>query len=269
MAPRALAPGLSVVPVRSPTLPPATHTNAWLLGRAAVVVVDPAGVWSEPQEHLAEALSSLSVDAIFLTHHHPDHIGGAEDLRRRTGAPILAHAHTAAQVDFEVDQLLDEGDVVKTDAGDWSVLHTPGHARGHLCLHGPGGHLVAGDMVAGEGTIVLDPPEGNLGDYITSLERLRALNTTALLPAHGPELTDPTALLTHYIDHRHRRTGQVQAALQQLGRPASPLALVPIIYPDIPTFIHPIAARQVLCHLQWLEERGAVVHEPAGFTLST
>ncbi|MFT5685825.1 MAG: ribonuclease/clavin/mitogillin [Myxococcota bacterium] len=268
MPPRLIAPGLSVVPVRSPTLPPATHTNAWLLGSREVVVVDPAGAWAEPRQHLADELSGLTVAAIFLTHHHLDHIGGVEDLRKRTGAPVLAHAHTAAQVDFPVDQILDEGDVVKTDAGDWTVLHTPGHARGHLCLHGPGGYLVAGDMVAGEGTIVLDPPEGNLGDYLTSLERLRAMNTTALLPAHGPELTDPTALLTYYINHRHSRTVQVQDALRQVGRPAQPMTLVPIIYPDIPTFIHPIAARQVLCHLQWLQAQGAVTGSPDGFALS-
>ncbi len=266
---RAIAPGLSVVPVRSPTLPPATHTNAWLLGDRRVVVVDPAGAWSEERQRLADALSGLTVAAIFLTHHHHDHIGGAEDLRSRTGAPILAHSHTAAQVDFTVDQILDEGDVVRTDAGEWLVLHTPGHARGHLCLHGPGGHLVAGDMVAGEGTIVLDPPEGDLSDYLASLDRLRALGCTALLPAHGPELTDPFALLSHYIDHRHGRTRQVRDALRAVGRPAEPMALVPIIYPDIPAFIHPIAARQVLCHLQWLQATGAVSRLPEGFVLST
>ena len=256
---RQIIPGLSVVPVRSPTLPPATHTNAWLLGDKRVVVVDPAGAWSEERQRLADALSHLEVAAIFLTHHHIDHIGGAVDLRERTGAPIFSHAHTAEQVDFEVDEILNEGDVVKTDAGDWQVLHTPGHARGHLCLHGEQGHLVAGDMVAGEGTIVLDPPEGNLGDYLTSLARLRDLNPTALLPAHGPELLDSVAYLQHYIDHRHSRTVQVQQVLTDFSKPALPRELVPIIYPDIPVFIHPIAARQVLCHLQWLQAEGVVV----------
>lgn len=266
---RVLASGLSVVPVRSPTLPPATHTNAWLLGTRQVVVVDPAGAWEAPRQALRDALDGVEVAAIFLTHHHPDHIGGVADLRARTGAPVLAHQHTAAQVDFEIDQLLDEGDVLETDAGSWQVLHTPGHARGHLCLHREDGYIVAGDMVAGEGTIVLDPPEGNLADYLFQLDRLRALDAATLLPAHGPELTDPRAYLTHYIEHRHSRTQQVLAALQRMKGPAQPGALVPIIYPDIPLFVHPIAARQVLCHLQWLVEQGTIRECPEGFGLST
>ena len=266
---RSLAPGLSVVPIRSPTLPPATHTNAWILGRQKVVVVDPAGTWEEPRKVLLDALEGLEVAAIFLTHHHPDHIGGVEDLRSRTGAPVLAHQHTASQVDFAIDQLLEDGDVVETDDAAWRILHTPGHARGHLCLHRDDGHIVAGDMVAGKGTIVLDPPEGNLADYLFQLDRLRELDSTTLLPAHGPELSDPRSYLTHYIDHRHSRTNQVLAALRSVDGPAKPSALVPIIYPDIPVFVHPIAARQVLCHLQWLAGQGAVTASPAGYRVST
>lgn len=245
------------VAVPSPTLPPATSTNCWLLGGTQVVAVDPAGVTPETQAGLHAALDGRTVSAIFLTHHHFDHIGGAVDLRARTGAPILAHAHTASQVPFPVDRVLDEGDVVATDAGPWTALHTPGHARGHLCLRSADGQsIVAGDMVAGEGTIVLDPPEGELGAYLASLARLVALAPARLLPAHGDAIEPAVPLLEHYIQHRHARTEQIHAALQAHG-PARPIELVPAVYPDLPVFFRPVAARQVLCHLQWLVGTGA------------
>jgi endoribonuclease LACTB2 len=250
------APGVSRVAVPSPTLPPATTTNCWLLGHDAVIAVDPAGVRPEAQRGLAEALRPRRVAAIFLTHHHVDHVGGVQDLRARTGAPVWAHAHTAAHVPFPVDRLLDEGDELVTDAGTWTALYTPGHARGHLCLRSEdGGSIVAGDMVAGEGTIVLDPPEGALGDYLDSLARLLALEPVRLLPAHGEVIEPAGSLLQHYIEHRQARTDQILRALQA-ARASAPIGLVPMVYPDLPLPFHPVAARQVLCHLQWLAARG-------------
>lgn len=248
-----------MVPVRTPTLPPATHTNTWILGEQRVTVVDPASPYPEEQQRLWEALSSVQVDRILLTHHHWDHVGGVEDLRQRTGAPVLAHPLTRDRVPFEVDQLIDEGDSLRTDRGTWNILHTPGHATGHVCLQNQEtGIVVAGDMVAGLGTIVLEPPEGVLSDYIESLSRLRSREPTALLPAHGPRIDDARAKLTEYIEHRHMRTAQVMDALSTKG-PAQPIDLVPEIYAGlIPTAAYPLAACQVLCHLLWLENNGRV-----------
>ena len=155
--------GVRVVPVRSPTLPPATHTNVWLLGDHHIIVVDPASPYPDEQERLDNILENYMVELIFLTHHHVDHISGAEDVRKRCGARIAAHPLTAERVGFTVDELVNDGDILGTDAGAWRAIHTPGHAVGHLCLYNPGMGLVAGDMVAGLGTILLDPPEGNLG----------------------------------------------------------------------------------------------------------
>jgi glyoxylase-like metal-dependent hydrolase (beta-lactamase superfamily II) len=252
------APGVARVPVPSPTLPPASTTNCWLLGDARVIAVDPAGVTDADRMALWEAIGDREVAAILLTHHHGDHVGGAVDLQARSGAPILAHAHTAAKVPFPVDRLLVEGEPLATDAGSWRVLHTPGHARGHLCLVSDDGQTVlAGDMVAGEGTIVLDPPEGELGEYLASLARLQALAPARLLPAHGDAISPALPLIAHYIRHRHARTVQVQATLASAG-PSAPLDLVPAIYPDLPAAFHIVAARQVLCHLLWLAGQGAV-----------
>ena len=258
---RALAEGLSVLPVRSPTLPPATHTNAWILGEQEVTVIDPASPWAKEQQRLADALEGRTVSRIFLTHHHHDHISGAVDLRERTGAPIVAHAHTAKMVPFDVDGHLSAGDVVRTDAGSWTVLHTPGHAAGHLCLLRDDGYLVAGDMVAGVGTILLEPPEGDLAAYFESLQRLIDTGAHTLLPAHGPEITPAADYLRHYIQHRHQRTDQIRAALAARGQPSAARELVPLIYTDIPKMVWPIAARQVYCHLLWLRDQGAVTEE--------
>lgn len=254
-----LHPELRVLPLRTPTLPPATHTNCYLLGRGAVTVIDPASPWPEEQERLFEALRYEPVERIFLTHHHQDHVGGAVDIARRLGVPIAAHRRTAALLEGQVpvQQHFDEGDVLATDNGRWTCWHTPGHASGHLCLVDLERRaVVAGDMVAGEGTIVLDPPEGELGKYLESLERLRALDPTVLFPAHGPDLRAATAVLDYYIAHRHLRTDSVRAALQALGEAEIP-AIVEAVYGDtIPEMVKPVAARQVLCHLLWLRERG-------------
>jgi len=253
--PLPVAPELHVLAVRSPTLPPATHTNAWILGRQAPVVVDPASPWQEERDRLAGALAPAAPQAILLTHHHHDHVSGAADLAARTGAPIWAHAETAARLSLPVDRLLVDEERLDLEGGVWTVLHTPGHAPGHLCLlREADGELIAGDMVAGEGTIVLDPPEGDLALYLASLARLQARGARRLHPAHGPSLEDGPATLQTYVAHRHARTAQIREALAR--RPGSrPRDLVPLVYGELPELVQLLAARQVLCHLLWLADR--------------
>ncbi len=265
---RELFVGVSVCPVRTPTLPPATHTNTWILGAGSgsrspgsrgVTVIDPASPWSDEQERLHGFLDDVEVERIVLTHHHHDHTGGAAALREATGAPVLAHAETAARVPLDVDGLLKAGNVLEVQGAEWRVMFTPGHAPGHVCLvrEDPDGRIiVAGDMIAGVGTIVLAPPEGDLALYLDSLERLAALGPSVLLPAHGPAIPDGVAYLRHYRDHRNMRTRQIVAALA--GGAASPMEIVPRIYPDIPTAVHPLAASQIRCHLSWLQAAGRV-----------
>ena len=142
--------GLSRIIVPSPTLPPATSTNAWLLGEKETIIVDPAAKNQAGHELLAETLEKHNPTAIFLTHHHNDHIGSATHLQEHFQIPILAHTKTEELVSFSIDQKLTEDDYLQTDAEKWKIYHTPGHAPGHLCFSEEDRSLVAGDMVAGE-----------------------------------------------------------------------------------------------------------------------
>jgi glyoxylase-like metal-dependent hydrolase (beta-lactamase superfamily II) len=136
------------------------------------------------------------------------------------------------------------------------VLHTPGHADGHLCFrHEESGAVVAGDMVAGTGTIVLIEPEGHLATYLASLERLAAIGGP-FYPAHGPAIPDGPALALQYIAHRHRRTEQIADALA--AGPLDPVGIARAVYAGIPGVDVGLAAVQVRTHLTWLREHGRV-----------
>lgn len=253
LAEETLRKGLSRLIVPSPTLPPATSTNAWLLGAQKKIVVDPCAKDQKGHEQLAEALEKHNPSAIFLTHHHNDHIGSATHLKEHFQIPILAHPQTSALVPFSIDQELHEDETLTTDTEEWSVYHTPGHAPGHLCLRSEKDRsLVAGDMVAGEGTILIHPKEGSIREYIVSLERLKTLMPSQLLPAHGAALTKPLQILDEYIQHRRLRINQVLSHLNDA--PQSTLDIAKNIYTELPTHFLPMAAIQVECGLIWLAE---------------
>jgi len=138
----------------------------------------------------------------------------------------------------------------------WRVLHTPGHARGHVCLFDEASRAaVVGDMVAGVGTIVIDPPEGVMAEYLAQLERLKALPVTTLYPSHGPVIADGPAKLDEYLMHRRWREEKVLAALKALGAPTVE-QLVEKAYDDVQAFVWPIAERNTIAILEKLEGEG-------------
>lgn len=260
MSVHAIAPGIRRLEVRTPTLPPATTTNVVLLGRHRLTVVDPASPWPDEQARLAGVLEELGgVERILLTHHHVDHVGGVEALRQATGAPVVAHPVTARLLEGEiaVDETVGEGDLFVADGLALDVLHTPGHAPGHVVLHDrASGVMVAGDMVAGVGTILIDPVEGDLGDYLDALVRMQRRRPTRLVPSHGPVIDEAEAVLGFYVAHRHMRSDRIREALDRLGE-ADPAALVgPVYGSEIPPEAAPFAAIQIHAHLRWLAARG-------------
>ncbi len=258
--------GLRMLPLSTPTLPPATHTNSYIIGGQGAILVDPGSGISREEAMLNEALVELDaagcpLESVVLTHHHDDHVDGLGAVVERWEPEVAAHSETASRLTegVEVDRILEEGDRIDVAPGDQHKLrvhYTPGHAPGHICLmHEPSGCLLAGDLVASKGTILIDPPEGKMGPYLESLDRMRRLEPTALLPAHGTVVSDPEAHLSDYLSHRRERERKVLRALQRAGEPVSPRALVEEVYAEAPMSAWPLAVRSLEAHLIHVVER--------------
>ena len=174
--------------------------------------------------------------------------------------PVAAHRSTAERLrgqGIAVERQLGDGQLVDLDEdGEFPVrvFHTPGHARGHLCfLEESHGSMLVGDLVAGFGTIVIDPPEGNMADYLSSLARIRDLAPRAIFPSHGPMTVEPVAKLDEYVQHRLWREERILQAWNEGVRETR--GLLDRVYDDVAPLAHPLAERQILAHLEHLRSR--------------
>ena len=272
LRPRELSRSLSMFSAKTPTLPPATHTNSYALGGRDVILVEPATPYPDEQrEWLAWARGLESqgrtLVAIVATHHHEDHVGGLDVLATELAVPVWAHDLTverlAPETRARVTRRLADGDVIVLEgprAESWDVLHTPGHAPGHVCLFEKESRtLVVGDMVASVGTILIAPGDGDMKLYIDQLNRLMAYGGKLALPAHGDPIDDPDALFLKYIQHRLAREAKVLAAVQAAGPTGADAAsLVPDAYADTPMHLWPIAKLSLEMHLEKLEREAKV-----------
>lgn len=257
--------GISAIPLRTPTLPPATHTNCYVVGTDTMIVVDPASPDKDEREALTQALderiaSGDRLSEIWLTHHHRDHLGAAEFLSERYQVPICAHEETRKLTrDYcRVDKILRDGERRRLGGQlptELECVFTPGHARGHLCfLEHHTRAMLVGDMLASQGSILIDPSDGNMSDYLRSLSQMNELAARLLLPAHGHALSEPAKAIGDYIAHREMRESKVQNALRD--SPQELESLVARVYSDTPTFLHGLAQRSLLSHLLKLQEEG-------------
>jgi glyoxylase-like metal-dependent hydrolase (beta-lactamase superfamily II) len=265
-------------PVRTPTRPPATHTCCYIVHNSKeMLVFDPGSPYEDEQQALAECIDDMigegrRVREIILTHLHPDHVGGVNALKEHLGGnvPVAAHAQTAAALnDVHVDRLIEDNDVITLE-GDPVIqlraLHTPGHAKGHLCFHDEyRGVLMTGDNIVGVGSVLIDPPEGNMHDYLDSLERMLALPMLGvLLGGHGPAVAVPYNKIIEYITHRVEREQNILAAVHEGA--STPKDIVARVYTDVSPKAHAMAERAVLAHLERLRDNGAVYEESGNWS---
>lgn len=228
-------------------------TNTWVVGDGPSLVVDPGPA---DDAHLAEVVrEARGVAAILLTHDHVDHAEAAAALAAMTGAPLVAARAAGAE-------RLRDGQTFRARGAELVAVATPGHSADHVAFHQPAtGALYTGDAVLGRGTSVVDPPDGDLAQYLRSLRRMRELAPRTIHPGHGPLVLRATAKLDEYLRHRADREGQVLAALAR--RPMTPEDLVPEVYPALDPAAHGVAARTMLAHLLKLQLDGVVEREGA------
>jgi glyoxylase-like metal-dependent hydrolase (beta-lactamase superfamily II) len=257
-------------PVRTPTRPPATHTCCYIVHNSKeMLVFDPGSPYEDEQRALAECIDEMigegrRVREIILTHLHPDHVGGVNALKEHLGGniPVAAHAQTAEALnDVHVDRLIEDNDVITLE-GDPTIslrgLHTPGHALGHLCFHDEQrGVLMTGDNIVGVGSVLIDPPQGNMREYLKSLERMRLLpNLSVLLGGHGPAVATPYQKIDEYITHRLEREQHILEAVR--AGASTPQEIVARVYTDVSPKAHAMAERAVLAHLEKLRDDGTL-----------
>lgn len=200
---------VSIRSVLAPNASPLTldGTRTYLIGEARVAVIDPGPADTRHFDAVAEEVGGGIVVSVVVTHLHPDHAEGAAELADRFGAPVRTFAAGT----------LAAGDRIETDTGELVVIPTPGHTPDHIALHLPtAGAVFVGDlMLGGMETALVAAPEGDLGEYLASLERVRALSPRVLYPAHGAPFDDPETAIDAYVRHRREREAQVLAALDR------------------------------------------------------
>ena len=252
-----------------------TGTGTYLVGRGEVAVIDPGPDLPEHLDAIVRALDGERIAAIAITHTHLDHSPLAAPLAQMSAAPVwgLAAPQTqdaAVRLDeghdrsFRPDRQVRDGERVAGPGWTLEAVATPGHASNHICWALiEENALFSGDHVMGWSTTVVSPPDGDMGAYYASLDKVAARRFERLWPTHGPPITEVAPFLAAYKAHRLAREAQILAQLAQ-GRERI-AEIVPVIYADVDPRLHPAAAHSVLAHLIHLAASGQVVCEgPAG-----
>ena len=274
-----VAPSVRRIVARNPGPFTFHGTGTYVVGHGEVVVIDPGPALEAHIEALAGGLRGETVTHVLVTHTHRDHSPGCALARRFTPAPTYGFGphgsgssragdetvvvEEGADLDFAPDVEVRDGDVIECDGFSFECVHTPGHTSNHMCFRlREERALFCGDHVMGWSTTIVSPPDGHMGTYIASLERLLEDDDGSYWPTHGAPICNPKPHVESLLEHRRRRARQVEGCLRE-GIDTIP-DMVARLYHDLPAHMHPAAARSVLSTVIYLVERGDVVCAPHG-----
>ena len=230
-------------------------TNTYLVGKEEVTVIDPGPAMQEHIDVIAAAAPNIK--QILVTHTHPDHSPGVRLLKEKLDVPaygMLTNSSKNQDQTFSPERILDDGEVFQEEEFSIEVVHTPGHASNHLCFILKEEKLIfTGDHIMNGSTVVIGPPDGNMKQYIQSLEKLKDYDIEKIAPGHGELLENPHEVADWIINHRLEREKKVFQALQEATK-GTPDTLVEKVYDDVDSSLFPIAKASLLAHLIKLEE---------------
>ena len=269
-----IAPGLRRIVARNPG--PFTYkgTGTYVVGEGEVAVIDPGPDLPEHVDALLTSLAGETVTHILVTHTHRDHSPAAAAVKAATGAPTFgfgphaggrrgeAGVEEGGDWDFAPDVMVHDGDSISGGKWRFEAVHTPGHTSNHLCFALPdAGILFSGDHVMGWSTSVIAPPDGNMADYMASLDKLLSRSDTVYWPTHGPAIEEPKRHVRAFIAHRREREAGIIECLKTGAERID--AMVARLYVGLDSSLQRAAGRSVLAHLIDLIERGIVASDVA------
>jgi len=261
-----LEPGIARVLAHNPSAFTYYGTQTYLAGTNELAVIDPGPDLPEHLDALEKAIAGRKVAAIMCTHTHRDHSPAARPLAQRTGAPVIGCAPLSLETvgpradasfdgDYGPDRVLSDRESIEIDGESITAVATPGHTSNHLCF-GFRGALFSGDHVMGWSTTVVVPPDGDMAEYMNSLDKLRRRDDRIYYPAHGPPVENPQQYVRHLVGHRMQREKQILKLVSERPRPIPDI--VANAYPGLDPRLVIAAGGSVLAHLLDLERRGLV-----------
>jgi len=255
-----IAPGVRRLVANNPSFMTGPGTNTYLVGRERFLVIDPG---PDDAIHVRRILSETGgrIAAVLVTHTHRDHSPAAMTIAAATGAKLLGRGPPddgRQDLSFAPTRVLQDGELERVDDIGIRAVHTPGHASNHLCYVLEGSGLIfTGDHLMQGSTVVIAPPDGDMSQYLQSLQRLQREPVTRIAPGHGHVIEDAQAEIARIIAHRLQREAKVLNRLQAAGS-ANLDALVPRVYDDVDPRLFPIAKSSLHAHLLKLEADGRV-----------
>ena len=230
-------------------------TNTYLIGKEEITVLDPGPAMDSHIDAITSAEGKIK--QIVVTHTHPDHSPGVRLLQERLDVPaygMLTETSKGQDRSFKPDKILKDGDMFEETEFTLKVVHTPGHASNHLCyILEEEEFIFTGDHIMNGSTVVIGPPDGNMKQYLDSLEKLKQFKLSKIAPGHGEVLDSPHEVVEWIINHRLQREEKVATALKEATK-GNPESLVSRVYDDVDSSLFPIAKASLLAHLIKLEE---------------